>query len=92
MSGSESTIQSKILKYLRGIPNTYTMKLSDRWTSGYPDILHIKDGRAYFFEVKTPTGKKQPLQIFTIAELRKAGAQAHFVTSLDEVKKALDSQ
>ena len=92
MNSSESTIQSKILKYLREIPNTYTMKLSDRWTSGYPDVLHIKDGRAYFFEVKTPTGKKQPLQIFTIAELRKAGAQAHFVTSLDEVKKALDSQ
>ena len=92
MRGLESTIQSKILKYLRKIPNTYTMKLSDRWTSGYPDVLHIKDGRAYFFEVKTPTGKKQPLQIFTIAELRKAGAQAHFVTSLEEVKKALDSQ
>ena len=92
MSGLESTIQSKILSYLREIPNTYTMKLSDRWTSGYPDVLHIKDGRAYFFEVKTPTGKKRPLQIFTIAELRKAGAQAHFVTSLEEVKKALDSQ
>ena len=90
MSGLESTIQSKILSYLRGIPNTYTMKLSDRWASGYPDVLHIKDGRAYFFEVKTPTGKKQPLQIFIIAELRKAGAQAHFVTSLEEVKKVLD--
>ena len=90
MRGLESTIQSKILKYLREIPNTYTMKLSDRWTSGDPDVLHIKDGRAYFFEVKTPTGKKQPLQIFTIAELRKAGAQAHFVTSLEEVKKVLD--
>ena len=88
----ETKLKIKVLKYLKSTPNTYTMKLSDRWTSGYPDVLHIKDGRAYFFEVKTPTGKKQPLQIFTIAELRKAGAQAHFVTSLDEVKKALDSQ
>lgn len=89
MTGSESTIQSKILKYLRARPDTYTMKLSDRWMSGYPDILHIQGGQAYFFEVKRPGGKKQPLQIFTIQELRKAGAWAHFVESLDEVKQIL---
>ena len=43
-----------------------------------------------FVEVDCLNCKKQPLQIFTIAELRKAGAQAHFVTSLEEVKKVLD--
>ena len=86
----ETKLKIKVLKYLKSIPNSFTMKLSDSFCAGYPDILFILQGRAYFYELKSAKGVKAPLQIWTIEQLKSAGAQAHFVTSLEEVKKVLD--
>ena len=85
----ETKLKIKVLKYLKSIPNSFTMKLSDSFCAGYPDILFIRQGRAYFYELKSAKGVKAPLQIWTIEQLKSAGAQAHFVTSLEEVKKVL---
>lgn len=76
----ESNLQSRILKWLKdSYPDAYIVKLSDKWVSGLPDIMMIYDTVAYFFEVKTSTGKPTKLQLFTIKQLIKAGAQATIV-------------
>lgn len=86
---TETTLKLKVLKHLKAIPNSFTMKISDKWTSGYPDILFVWKGTAYFFELKSSTGRKAPLQVWTIDQLNKAGAKAYFIYSLEEIKKIL---
>lgn len=81
----ESRIQSNILKWLRQRPNSYTIKISDMWAVGVPDIFHIEDTVFYAFEVKTPKGKATKLQLHTLATLKKAGAQCAIVRSLKDV-------
>jgi hypothetical protein len=82
----EEGIQSAILKWLRnrriwcdcyhGSPLT---------KAGIPDILIIKDGRALWLEVKTPSGKLTKIQQHTHFIIRKqAGAPVFVVRSLDE--------
>lgn len=85
----ESQIQTKIMKFLRKRPNTVTFKIADRFTSGIPDIIHLEAGRAYFFEVKTETGKTTLLQEAVLSSLRKAHCVALVVRSVEDVKEEL---
>ncbi len=82
----ERLLQTKVLKYLKSLPESFTMKLSDMWVSGYPDILFIQRGKIYFFELKSDTGRRAKIQLWTIEQLRKTGAHAYFIKSLDEIK------
>lgn len=82
---SEKIIQAKILRWLRQRPNSYTIKLSELWLVGVPDIFHIEDTVFYAFEVKTSTGKATKLQLHTLKQLEKAGAQCSIVRSLKDV-------
>ncbi len=87
---TETQLKIKVLKYLKSIPNSYTMKLSDRWVAGYPDVLFILNGKAIFFELKSPTGKVTKLQFWTMEQLHKAGAETYVIYELEQVKKILD--
>lgn len=82
----ETKFKLKVLKYLKSIPNSYVMKLSSSFCSGYPDILFVYNGQAIFFELKTPKGIISKIQFWTIEQLRKAGAIALVVRTLEEVK------
>lgn len=84
---TESQIQRKILTYLKN--KGFAVKLSDRWQSGLPDILFIRDGVTYFFEVKTPKGVVSEIQKYTMKKLNEAGAIALVVRSLDDVKEVI---
>lgn len=57
--------------------------------AGLPDLLAIKDGRAFFFEIKTETGKLSPLQEHTLDQLRSFGAVAEMVRSVEDVQMIL---
>ena len=60
--------------------------------SGLPDLLAIRDGRAYWFEVKTPTGKVSRLQEEIIKELRSIGCTAEVVRSREEAVSYVETK
>ena len=87
----ELDIQKKILTYLRhAYPEAVTVKLSDRWVSGLPDIMFIRNGKIYFFEVKTKTGKVSNIQRYFLDKLKANKTPAVVVTSLEEVKAVIE--
>ena len=86
---TERNIQTKVLKYLKSIPNSFVMKLSDRWTSGYPDILLCKNGHLWAIELKRPGLDATPLQRYILNAINSAGGTASVCHSVQEVKDFL---
>ena len=85
----ESAIQSKIVKYLTagGYYNNKAIKMS---RDGFPDLLTVKNGITYFFEVKQPGGVVSPLQEITIAKLNQDKQIAFVVYSFEEFKNIFE--
>lgn len=88
----ERDIQKAIMAYLKARPGSFTLKLAagPYSTPGVPDVLHVEDGRAYFFEVKRPSCKPTPLQVAMIYNLRQAGATAKIVYGVEDVREVLE--
>ena len=85
---TESQITAQILDYLHwALPGAWIRKnlgtLGQR--RGIPDIEIIYEGRPYFLEVKTPSGKLSKYQETEIEALREAGALVFVVRSIEEV-------
>jgi Holliday junction resolvase len=87
----EKAIERRILSYLKA-SGFWTLKVhGGPWqTPGIPDVLAIRRGRAYWFEVKRPGQNATKLQERTIAELRSTGCVAAVVHSLEEVVDCLN--
>lgn len=81
---SETLIQRDIMKYLQ-LRGFLVYKLSDRFRSGIPDIYAARDGKSYWLEVKTPSGKITKLQEYELTRLRAAGVTARVVRSVGDV-------
>ena len=58
--------------------------------AGWPDILAVKDGQAYFFEVKRPGGNPTKLQLYELGEWMRVGAVVAVVTSVEEVRRVIE--
>ena len=86
----ESTIQSKIIKWLKS-EGYFVTKLMGTSTNGIPDVMAIKDGRTLFVEVKRPGREADPLQAYRIQELINYGAIAFVAHSVEEVKANIDN-
>lgn len=89
----ERAITNRIIAYLAGRPNSQTLKL---WGSavqaGWPDIMHIEAGQAFFFEVKKDERQKaSALQRTMIERLRAAGAVATVVYDVDKVAEVVQN-
>ncbi len=77
--------------------NVGRFKMADgRWFDtglppGFSDIAGFRagDARAYFLEVKTPTGRASPQQLAFIAAMQARGAIAAVVRSVEEARSAL---
>ena len=80
----ESKIQSRIISKLREY-GYFVTKLSVTSTAGIPDLLAIKDGRAYFIEVKREGNNPSELQLYRIKELQSYGAVAIVAYSVDDI-------
>jgi hypothetical protein len=52
--------------------------------AGTPDVIAIRDGRAYALELKVKDGRLSPAQRWAHAALRQAGAEVAVATGLDE--------
>lgn len=70
--------------------NVGKIKLSDgRWfdtglPKGFSDLFAVKDGKAYFIEVKKPGGVVRPEQINFIEQMQKRGCIAGIAHSPEE--------
>lgn len=52
-------------------------------TAGVPDVIAIKDGRAYGLELKADDGRPTPRQLETLQKMQAAGATVALVQGLD---------
>lgn len=88
----EKDIVAAILRHLKQRPRCFAWKTHGGMygTAGIPDIIACIDGRFYAFEVKQPGGRLTRLQETTLEKLQAAGGAAFKVTSVEEVKMALD--
>lgn len=70
--------------------NVGKFKMGDgRWfdtglPKGFTDLFAVKDGRAYFIEVKKPGGKVREEQINFIKKMRENGCIAGIAYSVEE--------
>lgn len=69
---TEAHIQSKIIKRYQK-SGYLVIKLITTTLNGIPDLLLLKDGIAYFIEVKTETGRLSELQKYRIKQLEEKG-------------------
>lgn len=87
----ESSITRSIVTLAKSL-GWWTFKIAGgpMQTSGIPDLLCLKNGRAVFLEVKQPGKKPTRLQEHRMLEIRKVGgAVAEVVTSKEEAKEVL---
>ena len=58
---------------------------------GFSDLFghRLADCRAFYLEVKTATGRASPEQLAFIAAMRKRGALAAIVRSVEDARRAL---
>lgn len=88
----ESSITRSIVTMAKG-RGWWTFKIAGgpMQTSGVPDLLCVKHGRAVFLEVKQPGKKPTPLQVQRIKEIRAiGGAVAEVVSSKQAAEGVLD--
>jgi VRR-NUC domain len=58
--------------------------------AGVPDVVAIKDGRAFFLELKPEGGRLTEKQQQALIALREAGAQATHAHGLDQALRVLE--
>ena len=75
----ESKLQTKILLFLRN--RGFIAEKMEFFHNGYPDIFALKEGKAYFIEVKAEGKKPKPLQLARLEELAKHGANTIWIDS-----------
>lgn len=66
-------------------------KLVSPGTTGVPDRICLKAGRAVFVEVKAPGDKPRPIQRRRMNQLAALGFTALVVDSIDGIKEVLDA-
>jgi Holliday junction resolvase-like predicted endonuclease len=86
---SETSLKVAVKRYLRSI-GAMTIKVSDRFTSGIPDLIVIHNGRTLFIELKTPTGVVSNLQKYTIEQINEHKGEAYVCRSVEEVKRIME--
>ena len=93
MGSTEKSIVESILKHLNSLERTRARKIhGGPYMGGWPDILAVKDGQAYFFEVKRPGGRPTKLQLYELDEWMSAGATVAVVTSVEDVRAVLERE
>jgi hypothetical protein len=102
MKMRESDVQNKIRIYLSqqgftvfrtNVIGTYTKDgryVPPSLPAGFSDLFAVKDGKAYFFEVKTKGGRATNKQINFLEQMKKKGCVAEVVYSVKDVKEVLD--
>lgn len=77
---NETKFKTKVLARLKEIPDLWYTKIQMVAIRGVPDILICYKGQFIAFELKTDTGKIDPLQGHILKNIAKAGGVAIVVT------------
>ena len=90
---SEASITDHIVRSLRR-RGYYVRKIQGgpMQRAGLPDLWVVVEGRLFCFEVKRKGGYATKLQLAEIEKIRKAGAVAEVVRSLEEVEEILGKE
>ena len=88
-SPSEAAIQTRILRYLNGLPRSWACKFPGVLRRGVPDVLACYRGQFLALEVKRPGQEPTALQRAVIDQIHDAGGVAEIVHDLDEVRQIL---
>lgn len=87
---SESQIERAVCDHAQSV-GMLALKFTSPGRRGVPDRLIITDnGRFFFIEFKTPTGKLSPLQMNEHRILRQRGVDVFTVCSVDDGKDVID--
>ena len=86
----ESTIQKKILRYLKEHPDVYSFKAITANRKGVPDVIVCYKGKFIGLEVKRPGGKPTKLQEHNIEQIKQSGGYAGIVYDVEDVKTILE--
>lgn len=82
--------------YLSFRTNVGKVKMQDgRWfdtglPKGFSDLMILKDGKAYFIELKIGKNKPSPAQINFINQMKKNGFNAGVAWTMEDVYKILE--
>ena len=88
---SEKIFENKIKSYLKSIGAYFIKTHGDRFSRvGTPDILACVNGHSVAVEVKAENGKPSELQLYHIAQIKKAGGYACVLYPKDFEKFTLD--
>ncbi|MDT3768204.1 VRR-NUC domain-containing protein [Gleimia hominis] len=60
-------------------------------TTGVPDRICLRDGRAVFVEVKTPGRKPRPIQEHRMKQLQNQGFTTFVIDSADGIREVCDA-
>lgn len=82
MVNTERALRNKVLKYLKS-KGVFVLPLSEKYFSGYPDLLCIDDGKLFFIELKKKGGVVSKIQMYMFDEIRKHGGTVFIVDSVD---------
>ena len=82
----ESSLTTKVKKWLGEQPDVFFYKASDRYQKGVSDIIACVGGTFVAMELKAKNGTATPHQKLFIAEVIKAGGIAGECFTLHEVK------
>ena len=88
----ESAIVAQIMRELKTLGGWWIKTHGGAFqAAGIPDILGCYRGRFCGLEVKRPhVGRPTILQLYTLAAIRQAGGIAEIVTSVEDVRRALE--
>jgi hypothetical protein len=87
----EKSIAGSITKWLKTLPDTLAWKVTDHNNVGFPDIVGCHKGYAFFFEVKTLSGRATDKQLYEGSRIISVGGRFAIVTSLDYAKAFMDA-
>lgn len=87
----ESNIESKCCKYAKTIGfNPYKMLTPNN--RGFPDRMFYGQGKVFFVEFKSPTGKPTKLQSLRIKHLQDEKFDVYIVNNIEDFKKICSYQ
>ena len=84
----ERDMQKKVIKYLKeNLPKgeSFFWKVSERFSSGIPDIVGFCRGKAFAIELKVGRNKQTELQKRTMDDMMRAGVLTAVCYSVNDV-------
>ena len=88
---SESELKRKVTATLRR-KKIFYLSLQDKFTSGIPDLLLLKDGKYVWIELKDLKGKVTKVQELMHYLIRSNGGKVYVVRTIENLKEILEEE